>query len=48
MQKKNSVVVFAPPPPQRSRSDLNPITVPHQSSVTNDQEQTVPREETFI
>jgi hypothetical protein len=57
MQKKNSVVLLAPPPPlQRSRSDLHPMAAQHQSSVINDQEPngisnlepTVTREETFI
>jgi hypothetical protein len=47
MQKKNSVVVFAPPQSQRPRSDINLISAPHQSSVTIDEEHAIPREQTF-
>lgn len=54
MQKKNSILVLAPPPP-RSRSELNPMSAPPQSYVNNEQESnglpnlepTLNREETF-
>lgn len=38
MQKKNSVVLLAPPLPQRSRSDVHPMSAPHQSSIVNGHE----------
>jgi hypothetical protein len=59
MQKKNSVVLLGPSPPQRPRSDIHPLSVHHQSSVVNDQEPNgissiipnlepaLPREQTF-
>jgi hypothetical protein len=59
MQKKNSVVLLAPPPLQRPRSEIHPMSAPHQSSIGNEQEQNgtstfipnpesnLPREETF-
>jgi hypothetical protein len=55
MQKKNSVVVLAPPSSQKPRSDMHPMSAPHQSTVTNDQESngipnlesTLPQEGTF-
>jgi hypothetical protein len=38
MQKKNSVVLLAPPPLQRPRSEIHPMSAPPQS-INNEQEQ---------